>query len=139
MYCIIVGATGTGLQLATWLIDAGSEVTLIDPSETKCRSVEQQLGSITVVGDPTIIETLSRSGIERADLLISTLPEDDANLLISSVAKVVFNISQVISVINTSENKNIFSIMGLDQTIDSVGLISENVEEKIADLLTEEV
>ncbi len=139
MYCIIVGATGTGLQLATWLIDAGSEVTLIDPSETKCRSVEQQLGSITVVGDPTVIETLSRSGIERADLLISTLPEDDANLLISSVAKVVFNISQVISVINTSENKNIFSIMGLDQTIDSVGLISENVEEKIADLLTEEV
>ena len=139
MYCIIVGATGTGLQLATWLIDAGSEVTLIDPSETKCRSVEQQLGSITVVGDPTVIETLSRSGIERADLLISTLLEDDANLLISSVAKVVFNISQVISVINTSENKNIFSIMGLDQTIDSVGLISENVEEKIADLLTEEV
>ena len=139
MYCIIVGATGTGLQLATWLINAGSEVTLIDPSETKCRSVEQQLGSITVVGDPTVIETLSRSGIERADLLISTLPEDDANLLISSVAKVVFNISQVISVINTSENKNIFSIMGLDQTIDSVGLISENVEEKIADLLTEEV
>jgi trk system potassium uptake protein TrkA len=139
LYCIIVGATGTGLQLATWLIDAGSEVTLIDPSETKCRSVEQQLGSITVVGDPTVIETLSRSGIERADLLISTLPEDDANLLISSVAKVVFNISQVISVINTSENKNIFSIMGLDQTIDSVGLISENVEEKIADLLTEEV
>ena len=139
MYCIIVGATGTGLQLATWLIDAGSEVTLIDPSETKCSSVEQQLGSITVVGDPTVIETLSRSGIERADLLISTLPEDDANLLISSVAKVVFNISQVISVINTSENKNIFSIMGLDQTIDSVGLISENVEEKIADLLTEEV
>ena len=139
MYCIIVGATGTGLQLATWLIDAGSEGTLIDPSETKCRSVEQQLGSITVVGDPTVIETLSRSGIERADLLISTLPEDDANLLISSVAKVVFNISQVISVINTSENKNIFSIMGLDQTIDSVGLISENVEEKIADLLTEEV
>ena len=139
MYCIIVGATGTGLQLASWLIDAGSEVTLVDPSETKCRSVEQQLGSITVVGDPTVIETLSRSGIERADLLISTLPEDDANLLISSVAKVVFNISQVISVINTSENKNIFSIMGLDQTIDSVGLISENVEEKIADLLTEEV
>ena len=139
MYCIIVGATGTGLQLATWLIDAGSEVTLIDPSETKCSSVEQQLGSITVVGDPTVIETLSRSGIERADLLISPLPEDDANLLISSVAKVVFNISQVISVINTSENKNIFSIMGLDQTIDSVGLISENVEEKIADLLTEEV
>lgn len=139
MYCIIVGATGTGLQLATWLIDAGSEVTLIDASETKCKSVEQQLGSITVVGDPTVIETLSRSGIERADLLISTLPEDDANLLISSVAKVVFNISQVISVINTSENKNIFSIMGLDQTIDSVGLISENVEEKIADLLTEEV
>ena len=29
--------------------------------------------------------------------------------------------------------------MGLDQTIDSVELISENVEEKIADLLTEEV
>ena len=139
MYCIIVGATGTGLQLATWLIDAGSEVTLIAPSDTKCRSVEQQLGSITVVGDPTVIETLSRSGIERADLLISTLPEDDANLLISSVAKVVFNISQVISVINTSENKNIFSIMGLDEIIDSVGLISENVEEKIADLLTEEV
>ncbi len=139
MYCIIVGATGTGLQLATWLIDAGSEVTLVDPSETKCRSVEQQLGSITIAGDPTVIETLTRSGIERADLLISTLPEDDANLLISSVAKVVFNISQVISVINTSENKNIFSIMGLDQTIDSVGLISENVEEKIADLLTEEV
>ena len=139
MYCIIVGATGTGLQLATWLIDAGSEVTLIDPSETKCRSVDRQLGSITIVGDPTVMETLSRSGIERADLLISTLLEDDANLLVSSVAKVVFNISQVISVINTSENKNIFSIMGLDQTIDSVGLISENVEEKIADLLTEEV
>lgn len=139
MYSIIVGATGTGLQLAAWLIEAGSEVTLIDSSSDKCRSVDRQLGSISVVGDPTIIENLSRSGIERADLLITTLTEDDANLLICSVAKMVFNTSQVISVVNTSENKNIFTIMGLDETIDSVSLISENVEEKIAELLIEEV
>ena len=139
MYSIIVGATGTGLQLAAWLIDAGSEVTLIDVSETKCRSVDRQLGSITVVGDPTVVDTLSRSGIERADILITTLASDDANLLISSVAKIVFNTSQVISVLNTSENKNIFSIMGVDEVIDSVKLISENVEENIADLLIEEV
>ena len=139
MYSIIVGATGTGLQLAAWLIDAGSEVTLIDVSETKCRSVDRQLGSITVVGDPTVVDTLSRSGIERADLLITTLASDHANLLISSVAKLVFNTSHVISALNTSENKNIFSIMGVDEVIDSVKLISENVEENIADLLIEEV
>ena len=139
MYSIIVGATGTGLQLATWLIDAGSEVTLIDVSETKCRSVDRQLGSITVAGDPTVVDTLSRSGIERADLLITTLAADDENLLICSVAKLVFNTSQVISVLNTSENKNIFSIMGIDEAIDSVKLVSENIEVKIADLLIEEV
>ena len=139
MYSIIVGATGTGLQLATWLIDAGSEVTLIDVSETKCRSVDRQLGSITIVGDPTVVDTLSRSGIERADLLITTLAADDENLLICSVAKLVFNTPQVISVLNTSENKNIFSIMGIDEAIDSVKILSENIEAKIANLLIEEV
>ena len=139
MYSIIVGATGTGLQLSAWLIDAGAEVTLVDCSENKCRSVERQLGSITVVGEPTNVETLIQSGIERADLLITTLATDHANLLISSIAKVVFNTSQVISVVNTVESKNIFSIMGIDETIDSVGLVSENIEEKIADLLIEEV
>lgn len=139
MYSIIVGATGTGLQLSAWLIDAGTEVTLVDSSENKCRTVERQLGSITVVGEPTNVETLIQSGIERADLLITTLPTDHANFLISSIAKVVFNTPQVISVVNTVESKNIFSIMGINETIDAVGLVSENIEEKIADLLTEEV
>ena len=139
LYSIIVGATGTGLQLSAWLIDAGTEVTLVDSSENKCRTVERQLGSITVVGEPTNVETLIQSGIERADLLITTLPTDHANFLISSIAKVVFNTPQVISVVNTVESKNIFSIMGINETIDAVGLVSENIEEKIADLLIEEV
>ncbi len=139
MYSIIAGATDTGLKLATWLIDAGSEVTVIDSLEHRCKSVEEKLGSITIHEDPTVIANLINAGIERADLLLSTLGEDHANLLISSLAKIIFNTPQVISVINVPENSNIFSIMGIDESIEIVTLVSENIEEKIADLLIEEV
>ena len=49
MYSIIAGATDTGLKLATWLIDAGSEVTVIDSLEQRCKSVEEKLGSINII------------------------------------------------------------------------------------------
>jgi len=139
MYALIVGAGRIGGSLARWLVAGGHEVTVIDWDEARCRALEDQLGSISVVGDGTEELILGKAGANRADVFIATTDRDDQNLMACQVAKHRFGATRAISLVNIPDHDNLFGILGIDQTINITELIVGTIEEHLSDLMLEEV
>ena len=53
MYAVVVGGGRIGRTIARWLLMAEHEVAVVDRSPAVCSVVEDELGSVSVLGDAT--------------------------------------------------------------------------------------
>ncbi len=87
MKIIIVGCGKVGETLAAELGDEGNDITIIDLSAEKVRSITEKLDIMGVVGNGATHTTQVEAGIESADLLIAVTESDELNLLCCMIAK----------------------------------------------------
>ena len=90
MKIIIAGAGEVGSHLAKMLgNDSSNDLTIIDNSEEHLNNLSQITDVITVLGDPTSIETLQQAGVADADLFIAVSPaqKQDVNIISALLAK----------------------------------------------------
>jgi trk system potassium uptake protein TrkA len=139
MYAIIIGGGKIGYGIAKWLLDSGVEIAVIEQNSDKCIPINQLHGDIAVTGDAVNTILLEKTGIERADMLISTLSSDNDNLLICQLAKHKYAVSNVLALVNNPNNRNLFSVLGIDHSIDFAEGIVNRFQEDIGKLLVEEV
>ena len=139
MYAVIVGAGRIGGSLARWLVAAGHEVAVIDWDTARCSALEDQLGSISVVGDGTEESILGKAGANRADVFIATTDRDDQNLMACQIAKHRFGAARTISLVNIPDHDPLFGLLGIDQTINITELIVDRIEEHLGGLMFEEL
>jgi trk system potassium uptake protein TrkA len=139
MYAVIIGAGRIGGSLARWLVAAGHEVAVIDWDTARCRALEDDLGSISVVGDGTEESILGRAGANRADVFIATTDRDDQNLMACQVAKHRFGAARTISLVNIPDHDPLFGLLGIDQTINITELIVDRIEENLGGMMFEEL
>ena len=64
MYTVILGGGLIGTGIARWLIEAGSEVTIIENNSDKVDLINSSLGDIAIIGDALKIRDLEKDGIE---------------------------------------------------------------------------
>ena len=128
MYVIIVGGGDLGFSLAREFLANGHEVLIIEKDTAKCEEVKEELGSVSLCGNGSEIATLHRAGIARADMFIAVTREDGDNLAACEIAKRKFNVSRVIAKVNTPKNEHIFAKLGIDYTVNAVGLVLENIK-----------
>ena len=88
MNVTIAGAGEVGGHAAEVLSADGHNVTVIDLSADRLRSLNETLDIRTLVGHCSHLGVLREAGIERSDLLIAATGIDEVNLLTASVAKV---------------------------------------------------
>ena len=131
MYIIVVGGGKIGYYLSQTLLSEGHEVLVIDKDQGRCKYINEQLGSICMMGDGCEAATLAEAGTERADMLIAVTDEDEDNLVSCQVAKHRFNVPRAIARLNNPKNQRIFKKLGIDLTVSSVGLILEHIEEEV--------
>ena len=139
MYVVVVGGGRIGSAIARWVIDADHEVTVIDMDATKCVALEEELGSIAVVGDGTEEGTLARAGVSRADIFVATTPNDDENLVACQMAKHRFGASRTVSLVDVSGHDRLFKMLGVDITIDTTQILLGRVQEELSEILSEGV
>jgi trk/ktr system potassium uptake protein len=108
MRIIVIGGSGLPEQVAEALHRAGDEVTIID-TEPGRESVLAKLGLRSVRGDPLIMATLETAGALRADALVACTRSDEDNLVISLLAKQIFNIGTVVARVNDPANEELFN------------------------------
>lgn len=139
MYYVIIGATTISVEIMDWLMQSGGEVTLMDQDMKKIQLIQSSHGDVCSLGDPLDIDDLTNAGLGRADMVISSLEHDYENLILSQVAKIHFSVDKVVSLLYSSENKDLFSMLGVDVLIEVPDILISNIQEKLGQFLIEEI
>src|SRR5688572_15752719 len=113
MFIIIMGCGRLGAQLATMLEKDGNEVTVLDVDKYAFAHLPPDFKGHKVLGDGTDQETMRKAGAERADAFVSTTRGDNRNALAAQIAKHVFKVQRVGSVIFDPMREEVYHNLGL--------------------------
>ena len=138
MYVIIIGAGRVGTAIARRLLENDQEITVIERDPARCAALEDEIGSVVVEGDATEFNILSKAGAARAEALIATGRRDHQNLVVCQMAKHLFDVSAVMSIVNVSEHIELFHRLGIDVSIDASLMLVDAFMNSMEGLLTEE-
>ena len=131
MYVVVVGAGKVGWNLARELIDKGHELTVIESSQRRYATVEEELEHAVQYGDGSELWVLERAGIGRADMVIAVTGDDEDNILICQVAREKYGVERVIARCNNPRNLDHFDLLGVKPAVSATDLILRLIEHDI--------
>jgi len=118
MNIIIAGDGEVGFYLAQALVDSNHNITIVDPHEELLKMVEAHTDLMTLVGESNSVGVLKQASVDKADLVISVLHDEQTNILTAILAKKLgakSTIARVNTLENISEeNKKIYEELGID-------------------------
>ena len=124
---LILGASRISYYLAKRLLPAGSEVTIIDKDEKRCREFSSKLPGATMIGgDGAQQELLIEEGIDRVDAFLARTGMDEENILISIFAE-ARKVPKVVTKVNRDELYSMAHNLGLDTVISPRRIVSDIV------------
>jgi trk system potassium uptake protein TrkA len=140
MFVIIVGGGKTGSQLAAQLLSAGHKIKLIEDRLTVLERLRQELPEeVIVAGDGSSPTVLEGAGIGEAQVLAAVTGEDEANLVITTLARFEFGVPRVIARVNNPKNAWLFTPdMGVDVALNQSDILAKLVAEEMSlgDMMT---
>ncbi len=139
-FVIVVGGGKVGSNLAAMLIQEGHEVKVVDDRPEVVARLRQELPDGAVIeGDVSSPSVLEAAEIKRAKVLAAVTAQDDANLVIASLARFEFNVPRVIARVNDPRNAWMFNAdMGVDVALNQADLIAKLIAEEMSlgDMMT---
>ncbi|MGB3300787.1 MAG: TrkA family potassium uptake protein [Phormidesmis sp.] len=96
-YIIVIGCGRLGSLLAGQLSAQGHSVVVIDQREATFGNLSGEFSGFQIVGDAVELATLHKAKVEKADCLVAVTREDNVNLMVAQIAKVVFEIPIVMA------------------------------------------
>ncbi len=140
MFVIVVGGGKTGSQLAAQLLAEGHQVRVVEARPAVVERLKQELpADAAMVGDGSSPAVLEVAGVERAQVLAAVTGDDDANLVVTSLARFEFNVPRIIARINNPKNAWLFTReMGVDVAINQADLLAKLIAEEMSlgDMIT---
>ena len=130
MYVVIAGYGHVGYHLSRALLAIGHEVLIIEKDQERCEGIRQELGSVALHGDATDVQVLKTAGINRADVLVATVSDED-NLAACQMAKSGPGNPRTIAVIREPENDPLFRVLGVDVVVNGTHQILSTIEEEL--------
>ena len=107
MNIIIIGCGRVGRTLAEKLNADGNDVTVVDMSAQKVKTITSRCDIMGVVGNGATHTVQREAGITTADLLIAVTNSDELNLLCCVVAKKEGNCRTIARVKNPDYSKDL--------------------------------
>lgn len=140
MFVIIVGGGRTGSHLVRLLLEGRHEVKVIDDRPELIERLQAELPQFAVVtGDGSDPLTLQDAGVKRAQVVAAVTASDEANLVVTSLAKFEFKVPRVIARINDPRNAWLFTPeMGVDVALNAADVLGRLIEEEMSlgDMMT---
>ena len=140
MFVIIVGGGKTGSQLASQLMSEGHRIKLIEDRPAVLERLRQELPEeVVFAGDGSSPSVLEAAGIEQANVLAAVTGEDEANLVITTLARFEFNVPRVIARVNNPKNAWLFTKdMGVDVALSQTDILARLIAEEMSlgDMMT---
>jgi trk system potassium uptake protein TrkA len=140
MNVIIVGGGKTGTQLARRLIGDGYQVKLIEMRPEMAERLQEEFpAEVILLGDGSSPSVLDAAGITSANVLAAVTGEDEANLVIATLARFEFNIPRTIARVNNPKNAWLFTPeMGVDVALNQTNILAGLIVEEMSmgDMMT---
>ncbi|MEG0292389.1 MAG: TrkA family potassium uptake protein [Anaerovoracaceae bacterium] len=113
-YSVIIGCGRLGATIASSLSDMGKNVLIMDTKEDSFRKLSPSFAGQTMVGDATDYSVLKEANISQATVLIPVTHSDNTNIMISQIAKEIFNVETVIARLYDPERDVVYKEFGIE-------------------------
>lgn len=140
MFVIVVGGGKVGSYLTSLLREGGHQVKLIENRPLVIDRLREELPNEVIVygdgSDPNLLESI---GIREANVLAAVTGQDDANLVITTLARFEFDVPRVIGRVNNPKNAWMFTPdMGVDVALNQADIFARLIAEEMSlgDMMT---
>lgn len=113
MKAVVMGCGRVGARIAGLLDRSGNTVSVIDTDTRAFRRLPQGFGGETVIGTGIDEDVLRRAGIEDADAFIAVTNGDNRNIMAAQVARLVFEVPEVVCRIYDPVREDTYRRLGL--------------------------
>lgn len=108
-----MGCGRVGARVAGLLDHSGNTVTIIDTDSRAFRRLPSNFGGETIIGTGIDEDVLRRAGIEGADAFIAVTNGDNRNIMAAQVARLMFNVPEVVCRIYDPVREDTYRRLGL--------------------------
>lgn len=140
MLVFITGGGRTGAQLAAQLLRQNYEVRLVEHRRELLARLHHELPTEVIYeGQATDPNVLKQAGIEKANVLVASTNDDDANLVICYLARTLFKTRRTVARINNPRNAWLFDKnFHVDETINQADVMAHLIQEEMSlgDMMT---
>lgn len=113
MNILVVGCGKVGSRLASVLSRQGHDVSIVSNNEEEFDLLSSDFNGFTTHGVPIDQEILKKAGIENCDAVAAVTREDNINIMVSQMAREIFNVPKVLARIYDPRRGDVFSHFGL--------------------------
>ncbi len=130
-FIIVVGAGKMGYNLTKLLISEGHEVLLVEKDKARFNELSAELGESIFLGDAAESDVLKQIGTNRANVVVAVTGDDDTNLIICQMAKIMYMTPRTIARISNPQNEDIFSTLGVDNIVNTTHIVNSLIEKEV--------
>ncbi|MDD1774914.1 MAG: TrkA family potassium uptake protein, partial [Methanobacterium sp.] len=139
MYVVVLGGGRVGLNLASFLISDGHDVTLIESDNNLCTNAASELDALVICGNGTDTKTLEEASLKDADVFVAATGNDETNLLACVLVR-EYQVDKIIARVSDPSHAQAFKKIGVDSVISPELTAASYLEKliirpKIADLV----
>lgn len=131
MYVIIVGAGKLGYYLSKSLLAESHEILLVEKDKARFQELAGEFGESIVWGDGAEARTLKEIGANRADVFVAVTGDDEDNLVICQMAKIMYMVGRTIARVNDPKHEEIFTSLGIDATVSTTRVINNIISQEV--------
>lgn len=111
---IIVGCGVMGGYLANALAKQRKSIIIIDRNESAFTRLNPDFSGFATVGDGTEEDVLLSAEINNADVVVATTGDDNTNIMIAQIARVIYHVPKVIARLYEPDRSLIYDDLGIE-------------------------
>lgn len=114
MKIIVIGYGRVGSQFVRKFGTQGHELVVIDKETSILERPDFPKGVRSVIGNAIDEDLLREAGAESADIILALTRDENTNLMIAQIARVIFNVPKVIAVVYDPQREASFHEAGIE-------------------------
>ncbi|HAA95813.1 MAG TPA: hypothetical protein DCE26_09010 [Dehalococcoidia bacterium] len=126
MRVLIYGCNRLTTNLVPDLVGDDTEITVLGAERECLESVGTHPGvRVVLTAEPMMQDYLQEGGINQADVFLAMSGDDHQNILVSQIAKHIFNVPKVVCHLGNPQLQVLYAALGLDVVGYSFGLLQD--------------